>query len=223
LRHDSQTPPPATGAERILQAAIGLFGEQGVRATSLKAIAARAGVSAALVLHHYGSKDGLRVACDERVAELLRRSKTDVLSGGPHVDPLVVLASFDEHRPVLRYLARTLTDGSPHVNEMIDQMAADAEGYTAQAERSGLLKPSSDPRARVVVLLMWSLGALVLHDHVRRLLDVDLIDGPGPPLPYLHAALEIFSDGVLAEGAYDELRKATDVPTGATEQEPEER
>ena len=210
-----------SGAARILQAAIGLFGEQGVRATSLKAIAERAGVSPPLILHHYGSKDGLRVACDVRVAELLRASKTDVLSRGPSVDLASVLSVFEEHRPVLRYLARTLTDGSPHVNDVIDQMVADAEAYTADAVRAGLLKPSADPRARVVVMVLWSLGALVLHEHLRRLLDVDLVDGHGPPLPYWHAALEIYADGVLAEGAYEQLRAATDVPARAAGQDGE--
>lgn len=212
-----------TGAERILSSAIDLFGRHGVRATSLKAIAERAGVSPALVLHHYSSKDGLRVACDERVADLVRTAKTDVLSGGPHVDPLAVLATYEQHRPLLRYLARTVTDGSPHVNEMIDQMVLDAESYTAEAERAGLVKPSADPRARVVVMVLWSLGALVLHDHLRRLLGVDLVDGDDPPLPYWRAALEIYADGVLTESAYQELRETTDVPAPVGGQQPEER
>lgn len=209
-----------SGAARILQAAIGLFGEQGVRATSLKAIAERAGVSPPLILHHYGSKDGLRVACDVRVAELLRASKADVLRG-PQLDPVSVLGSFEEHRPVLRYLARTLTDGSPHVNDVIDQLVADAEQGTADAVRAGVVKPSADPRARVVVMVIWSLGALVLHEHLRRLLDVDLVEGSGPPLPYWHAALEIYTDGVLAEGAVRKLREAVDVPVPVDEQRPE--
>ena len=192
-----------------------------MRATSLKAIAERAGVSPPLILHHYGSKDGLRVACDVRVAELLRASKADVLGRGPSVDPVSVLGTFEEHRPVLRYLARTLTDGSPHVNDMIDQLVADAELYTADAVRAGVVKPSADPRARVVVMVMWSLGALVLHEHLRRLLGVDLVDGPGPPLPYWQAALEIYADGVLAEGAVRELREAVEAPVPADEQRQE--
>ena len=36
-------------------------------AATLRAVAARAGVSAALVLHHFGSKEGLRAACDEHL------------------------------------------------------------------------------------------------------------------------------------------------------------
>ena len=121
---------------------------------------------------------------------------------------------------MLGYLARTLTDGSPHVNEMIDQVVADAEGCTADAEGAGLVRPSADPRARVVGMGMWALRALVMHEHLRRLLGVDLVDGAGPPLPYFRAAQEICAEGVLTEGAYEQLRAATDVASSAAAQEP---
>lgn len=207
---------PVDGAERILRAAIEQFGQRGVQGASLKAIAQDAGVSPALILHHYGSKDALRVACDERVAEVVRTAKTETVAGGPHVDPMVMLAAHAESRPVLRYLARTLTDGSPHVNDLIDEMVEDALLYTAEAERAGFVRPSAEPRARVVVLLLWSLGALVLHDHLKRLLDVDLVDGTaGSPVPYFRAVLEIYTEGVLTDGAYQELREMTDVPPSA--------
>lgn len=210
------------GAERILQSAIELFGRQGVRATSLKSIAERAEVSAALILHHYGSKEGLRIACDERVAEVMRTTKTETVAQGAHLDPLAILAAYDESRPVVRYLARTLTDGSPHVNDLVDEMVADAVGYTVDAERLGLVKPSADNHARVVVLMLWSLGTLVLHEHLRRLLDVDLLDG-STPLPYMKAVLEVYTEGVLVEGTYQELREMTDHPADVAGEEREER
>jgi TetR/AcrR family transcriptional regulator, regulator of cefoperazone and chloramphenicol sensitivity len=48
-----------TAAARIRDAAIEQFGEHGF-GTGLRAIAEAAGVSAALVIHHFGSKQGLR-------------------------------------------------------------------------------------------------------------------------------------------------------------------
>lgn len=202
LRQDLQ---PA-GAERILASALDLFGRQGVKGTSLKAIAAAAGVSPALIVHHFGSKDALRVACDQHVAEVLRVAKTDTVQQGQHADPLALMTQLRDNRPVVRYLARTLTDGSPHVNDLIDEMVADAEGYTQTSVEAGLVRPSANPRARVVVLFLWSMGVLVLHEHLERLLGVSLVEGDEPPLPYLQAVLEIYADGVLADGTYDELR-----------------
>ncbi len=57
-----------TAAARIRDAAIEQFGDQGF-GVGLRSIAEAAGVSAALVIHHFGSKDGLRQACDDFVAE----------------------------------------------------------------------------------------------------------------------------------------------------------
>src|SRR5690625_752779 len=84
------------GAERILHAALDLFGQQGVSATSLKAIAASAGVSQALIIHHYGSKDSLRTACDVHVAELLRETKIEQIAQGSQLNPVLALAAVEE-------------------------------------------------------------------------------------------------------------------------------
>jgi AcrR family transcriptional regulator len=58
-----------TTRARIRDAAIVLFGRDGFPATSVRAIATAAAVSPALVLHHFGSKDELRAACDTYIVE----------------------------------------------------------------------------------------------------------------------------------------------------------
>ena len=68
-----------TAAARIRDAAIERFGEQGF-SVGLRSIAEAAGVSAALVIHHFGSKDGLRKACDDYVAEEIRSSKSEAMN-----------------------------------------------------------------------------------------------------------------------------------------------
>ena len=45
-----------------------LFGAEGVAATSLRSVAGAAGVSPGLVVHHFGSKQGLVRAVDEAVS-----------------------------------------------------------------------------------------------------------------------------------------------------------
>lgn len=55
------------GREKLIDAAIRLFGRDGFDATSLRAIADEAGVSWGLVRFYFGSKDGLREAADHRV------------------------------------------------------------------------------------------------------------------------------------------------------------
>jgi AcrR family transcriptional regulator len=55
-------PGPSNTREEILAAARQLFARRGYQATTMRAIAAEAGVNAALVHHYYGSKEQLLVA-----------------------------------------------------------------------------------------------------------------------------------------------------------------
>lgn len=48
-----------------------LFAERGAAEVTIRDIAAGAGVSPSLVIHHYGSKEGLRAAVDERATALV--------------------------------------------------------------------------------------------------------------------------------------------------------
>ncbi len=61
-----ETPPPAATREKILDAAELLFIERGFSATSLRAIASRAGVNLAATHYHFGSKSGLLAAVFHR-------------------------------------------------------------------------------------------------------------------------------------------------------------
>lgn len=55
--------------ERIIQAALELFGERGYEQTSTRDIAARAGVNAPALQYYFDGKDGLYLACAEHMAQ----------------------------------------------------------------------------------------------------------------------------------------------------------
>ena len=184
-----------TTKARIRDAAIECFASDGVAGTSIRAIAETAGVSAGLVIHHYGSKDELRVACDEHVAAFIRETKTGAMSMGAGIDPLAALRSALGGPPLLRYLARTLVDGSPHVAELVDEFVDDAVEYMQVGVEAGLLLPSEFPRQRAALLTIWSLGGIVLHEHLERLLGVDITSDfsqdPATASNYVAAALDV--------------------------------
>jgi AcrR family transcriptional regulator len=190
-----------TARARIRDAAIARFAEAGVDGTSIRSVAAAAGVSPGLVIHHYGSKDALRVACDQHVAATIREQKRAALGAGAGMDPLAALRTYREGPPLLGYLARTLVDGSPHVAELVDEMVADAVDYMEEGVAAGTLVPSEQPRARTAVLTIWSLGALVLHEHLERLIGADLVGDAEGLGPYVRPAAEILTRGLLHEDA----------------------
>jgi AcrR family transcriptional regulator len=193
---------------RIRDAALACFAERGVRPTTVRQIAERAGVSAALVIHHFGSKERLRGACDRRVAALIRERKLAVMRAGSGLDPLSVLRDQAGDPPIQRYLARTLAEGTPEVAGLVDEMIDDAERYVREGMERGVLRRSDDPRGVAAVLTLWSLGAMVLHEHVERVLGVDLT-GPAEAHAsnpaYVGPALELLSHGLVMPHWFDAI------------------
>ena len=206
----SPSDPDRTARARIRDAAIVRFAAQGVAATNVRAIAADAGVSPPLVMHHFGSKEGLRVACDHYVVERIWALKREQLGEAPPSDPLAALRASSHHLPLLAYLARTIPDGSPHVDALIDEMVDETVAYLAAAEASGIVRPSDHPRERAVILVLWQLGAIVLHAHAARLLGADLIGEPEGALRWSMPAAEILAKGVITEDFYDRMRTSAE-------------
>src|SRR5699024_6424447 len=62
-------------AERSLAAADAQFAEHSFTKTTVRSIATTAGVSPGSVIHHFGSKEDLRSACDDYVLERITESK----------------------------------------------------------------------------------------------------------------------------------------------------
>jgi AcrR family transcriptional regulator len=103
--------------DSIVQAALGLFGESGIDATSLREVAKAAAVSPALVVHHFGGKEGLVAAVDE--AALLEFGAA-YESGAPAEGPDLLRQRAEQTARVMRkrpdvcaYLGRALVEGTP--------------------------------------------------------------------------------------------------------------
>lgn len=218
------SPDDRTTVARIRDAALACFAEAGVAATTVRHVAERAGVSPALVIHHYGSKAALRTACDAYVAAFLRERKTAAMRAGPGFDPLALLRPEDDRVPLLPYLARVLGEGSPEVDALVDELVADAERYLSEGVASGTVRPHDHPAGVAAVLTLWSLGALTLHRHVRRLVGVDLTAPAAQVLTatgYVAPAMEILSRGLVDPAIYDRLaRAAADAASDAPEEAP---
>ena len=200
-----------TAKARIRDAAISSIAEHGINGTTARKVASIAGVSPGLVIHHFGSMEGLRSACDQHVANTIREFKEQAMSGGPTLDVLAALRDAP-NGPLMGYLAQVLADDSPAVARLVDDLVGDAEGYIQQGVESGMLRPSEDPRGRAVVLTLWSLGVLVLHQHLRRLLGVDLTD-PGilsspAAAAYVAPVYEIYGEGIFEEAFAAQARAA---------------
>ncbi|WP_433711118.1 TetR family transcriptional regulator [Nocardia sp. CA-084685] len=161
--------PPAdlNTRARIRDAAIVVFGEEGF-GVGVRAIAKAAGVSPGLVNHHFGSKDGLRAACDEHVRSLIRTAKTEYVLEPSPTATLQALTEIEEYAPLIAYLMRTFQTGGALLVTWFEQMVADVEAYLAIGIEAGTLRSPTDLKATARYLATQSGGGffffLQLHE-----------------------------------------------------------
>ncbi|WP_174187596.1 TetR/AcrR family transcriptional regulator [Nocardia barduliensis] len=196
------SPEDLTTAARIRDTAIEVFGEHGFQ-VGVRKIAAAAGVSPGLVNHHFGSKDGLRAACDDRVLQLIRDEKVKAITASSvKAGMLDALAEIESYAPLVAYMVRSLQAGGPMAESLFEHMAADAEGYLEKAVEAGTIKPSRDPAARARYLMMLNVGATMLYMQMRQHRDEkidyrkairELTEELTPP------ALEFYTQGLLTD------------------------
>ena len=187
-----------TAAARIRDAAIEQFGEHGF-GVGLRAIAEAAGVSAALVIHHFGSKDGLRKACDDYVAEEIRSDKSEAMRSANPGTWFAQLAEIESYAPMMAYLVRSMQSGGELAKTLVRRMIDNAEGYLDEGVRAGTLKPSRDPHARARYLAITGAGGFLMYLQMHNTptdLRAVLRD-------YAHdtvvPALELYTDGLMAD------------------------
>ena len=146
----------------MLREAVRLFGESGFAGTSVRAVAAAAGVSPANVMHHFGSKDALRLATDERVLGVLSASlkaaAQAVVEGG---DPGAV-AELVGDPGVRGYLRRVLLDGGEAGRTLVVELVALVRAGLERAYAAQRVRPGTDLEYASVQVVALTVGPLLL-------------------------------------------------------------
>ncbi|MFF5080428.1 TetR/AcrR family transcriptional regulator [Actinoplanes sp. NPDC000266] len=187
-----------TARARIRDAAIELFAERGVEAATIRDIAQAAGVSSGLLRHHFGSKEGLRDACDEfALSELLRvNAHFTEFQSLDRLTPKILLLQ--------RYFMRSTMDGSPSGTAMFDRMIDYGEQWLASTE----LKVA-DPRAYIGLLTVMKMSMFTMRDLLSRAVgsDVGSVEGW---TRVLNASLDLFSQPLITPSQADQARAQLD-------------
>ncbi|WP_055716669.1 TetR/AcrR family transcriptional regulator [Streptomyces torulosus] len=168
----------------MVDAAIKLFAQQGVRGTGVAAIAERAGATPSALIHHFGSKDGLVQA----VLEEADRRALERLSVPPDAEPTLDQA-FDwfvrdaEHTAAtereLAALHTTLTAENLEPGAALHTWFRD-RGRALRAHLNALFtRAAADGSARADLdpaVLATEVAAFIEGAHLLWLLDPDEVD-----------------------------------------------
>lgn len=183
----------------IRDEALRLFAERGPDAVSVRQIAAAAGVSPGLVVHHFGSKNGLREAVDRHVVEafeamlgeLTREGAFDAAASRSLVEAALVHLPPDA--PV--YLRRLLASGSEAGRRVFRRLFEASQATLAALAEAGLASAGADPPVRAAILMANDLTVLMLRDQITDALGVDPLSPEGMER-WARELLTIYSAGI---------------------------
>lgn len=188
LLNMGSAPDDRTARARVRDAALELFAEHGEDRVTMRQVAELAGVSPALVVHHFGSKAGLRAAVVEHVRtwmnDLFDLSTDtglaeDMQAGEWSSIGEMLQQALPEGSPVMPYLRRLMMTGDPVATELLAEWHRRTVEVFRTWDAAGKLIAGPDPETRAALAMSSDLGTLFLADHWRQVLGYDPLHGEG--------------------------------------------
>jgi AcrR family transcriptional regulator len=172
-------------AHWIIRTALRVFGERGIEATSLREVAGVAAVSPALIVHHFGGKEGLIAAADE--AAILEfgaayGSEETATGRGLLRQRAEETARVMRERPdICAYLGRALVEATPGSSGLFQVMIDGGRKEVDLLTEKGALRPDLDPLWATLqhFFLIWApLSFLPLLEQAlgKSLLSDEILD-----------------------------------------------
>jgi AcrR family transcriptional regulator len=203
----SDAPPSGdlTAKARIRDKALQLFAERGPERVTVRDVAVAADVSPGLVMHHFGSKAGLREAVDEHVGDsfdaifdnLTDADLREALGGGDATSLAeAFVGSFPVGSPLPDYLRRLWLTNDPTGDRVFRRYLAVSERVLVAMEEAGVARPSKDRRVRAAFLLVNDLSMLLLARQLSDALGFDL-QTPAGMAAWAGEAVDVYSQGAF--------------------------
>jgi AcrR family transcriptional regulator len=198
-----------TGRARIREAALELFAANGVAATSLRGVAQGAEVSPALVVHHFGSKEGLCRAVDEAVVKRIESALGEVpVERG---DELLAerghaVVRLLRSQPVLcDYLGRALSEDTEASAELFRRLFTSASRDGALVD-AGAIRSKSDPFWRAIHQMLLVVGPLMMRRLIEQELGGSLLEEPNFER-WMRANTDLLQNGLYTGSGKRKKRK----------------
>lgn len=171
----------ATKPEQIRDAAMKCFAEHGIAATSLRVIAATAGVSLGLIQHYFATKTQLIECIDHHVLSIfgdaLNQGEAEAGATDQAADAGSRFAELMYRNPdVMDYIGRALTEGGAVGSVIFDGLYAISAAQGASFSAQGLLPDDLDPVWANLLPLILRVGTIMLRPHLERYVDGPLYD-----------------------------------------------
>jgi AcrR family transcriptional regulator len=178
-----------TARANIRNAALRLFAERGHDAVTVREIATAAGVSPGLVLHHFGSKEGLRVAVVAHVVESFDaifvdfddQELAEMLASGEANSSMAeaFIRVFPPGSPLPAYLRRLLLTNDPAGTTLFGRWYATTRRVLDAMVDSGSAASTEDPAVRAAFLVVNDLAVILLSNQIATVIGEDPLTPAG--------------------------------------------
>lgn len=167
----TQTAQTPTSKARIRNEALELYAQHGEDGTSMRRIASAAGVTVGLVVHHFGTKDGLREAIELHVVELFVEAIESAPSAGGAADAVrardeAVSAMLASNPAVVGYLRRALLGLDGQGAGLLERLTDLSAEQVARAREAGLASTHHSDSSQVIRMMTRQLGQLFLQPMI---------------------------------------------------------
>lgn len=164
------TPSEESTFDRIRGAALAGFARNGVAATSIRDVAAAAGVSPGLVQHYFTSKKALREAVDEHVTQLARDALAVRRVDGDVIEDIAqrLTALVADHFVALQYVARGVAERDEAALTVFDTLIELCRDQLAVLQKEGVLRTDLDLEWAALHTVLINLGTVILEPGVSR-------------------------------------------------------
>lgn len=182
----------------IRDEALRLFADHGTDAVTVRQIAAAAGVSPALVIRHFQSKEGLREEVDRHVLRafaLVLGELAQQTDAGSLAEAMVRHLPPDS--PIPRYVARLLLEGGPAGRRLFRRLFKLGQKTLDALVEAGLASTGADPPLRAAFLTANDLAVVLLREHLAAVLGFDPLSQEGMAR-WGREVLAVYSSGLGA-------------------------
>ncbi|MBC2640185.1 TetR/AcrR family transcriptional regulator [Rhodococcus wratislaviensis] len=164
-------PNDLTGKARIRNTALDLYAAHGEDGTSMRAIAKAAGVTVGLLVHHFGTKDGIRDAVDDLVVDYFAQAIAQVPhQGTPQAIAVARDAAVSEmlatHPEVVNYMRRALLEPGGHRSPLLEKLTTLTHHEIAALRDAGVASKGRQESSQVIELMVRQVGQLFLQPMV---------------------------------------------------------
>ncbi len=183
--------------EHLIEVATKVFAREGFAGTSLRLIAVEAGVSAALLVHHFGSKQRLIERTIETTLGDWMREK-DHLAELPLSEALGQWpkTAQDGHQKLAFFKQVMLSGGKP-AQLLLERMHVEAKERLNVMAKSGVMRDLADIDTAALLLAVYGMAPLILSDSIKKILGGDITD-PEISEKLARSSLELFA--LIREG-----------------------